>query len=147
MQFKGETTIGATQEQVWDFLTDPHAVSQCAPGVESLEIVAPDEKFKAVASVGLGSMRVKFTTDVEWLELRAPEHASMKAHGKAPGSTVDATAKMDLEAIDSDSTKLVWTADVTIQGTIASLASRLMGSVTERLTVEFFNCVKARLED
>lgn len=147
MQFRGETTIGATQDQVWDFLTDPHAVSQCAPGVESLEVVTPDEKFRAVASVGLGSMKVKFTTDVEWVELRAPQHASMKAHGRAPGSTVDASAKMDLESVDSGSTKLIWIADVTIQGTIASLASRLMGSVTERLTGEFFNCVKARLEE
>lgn len=146
MQFEGKTTIGAPPQKVWEFLTNPDQVSQCAPGLESMEIISPDEKFRAVASVGLGSMKVRFTTDVEWLELDAPKHARMRAHGKAPGSTVDATAEMDLEAVDDQTTELNWTANVTIQGTIASLASRLMGSVTERLTGEFFNCVKDKVE-
>lgn len=146
MQFEGKTTINAPQQQVWEFLTDPDQVSLCAPGLESMEVLSPDEKFRAVASVGLGSMKVRFATDVEWIALDAPSHAKMRAHGKAPGSTVDATAEMELQVVNDQTTELIWTAVVTIQGTIASLASRLMGSVTERLTGEFFNCVKGKIE-
>ena len=38
MQLKGTVTIKAPRARVWEFLTDPHQVSQCAPGVESVEV-------------------------------------------------------------------------------------------------------------
>lgn len=145
MQLDGSTTIDAPQDQVWSFLTDPHQVSECAPGLESMEVIEEDKKFKATVSLGFGSMKARFTADVEWVELQEPDRAVMKAHGKAPGSTADVESTMILSEEDG-STKLAWTADVSIQGTIASLASRLMGSMTQRLTGEFFNCVKKHVE-
>ncbi len=42
--------------------------------------------------------------------------------------------------------RLNWQADVIVVGSIASLASRLLGSVTQKLTNAFFNCVKAKIE-
>jgi carbon monoxide dehydrogenase subunit G len=146
MQVQGSVDIHASRDEVWGFLTDPHAVGQCAPGLESLEIVTPGEEFKAIASVGFGSMKVRFTVDVTWTALDEPNHAQMKAHGTAPGSTVDATSEMNLSDGDDGATRLDWSADITIQGTIASLASRLMGSMTQRMTAEFFNCVKGKIE-
>jgi carbon monoxide dehydrogenase subunit G len=41
---------------------------------------------------------------------------------------------------------MYWEADVQISGTITSLASRLMGGVTKRLTGAFFDCVKSKIE-
>jgi carbon monoxide dehydrogenase subunit G len=70
----------------------------------------------------------------------------MKAHGKAPGSAVDASSEMALMPNANGGTTLDWTADVVVLGTIASLAARLMGSVTEKLTGEFFSCMKAKIE-
>ncbi len=146
MKVQGSVDINAPRDKVWAFLTDPHAVGECAPGLESMEIVTPDEAFKAVASVGFGSMKVRFTVDVAWTELEEPDHAQMKAHGTAPGSTVDASSEMNLSDADGGGTKLDWSADITVQGTIASLASRLMGSMTQRMTADFFNCVKSKIE-
>lgn len=146
MQVQGSVSINAPRSQVWAFLTDPQAVGQCAPGLESLEIIKPDEAFKAVASVGFGSMKVRFTLDVEWTELKEPDRAQMKAHGTAPGSTVDASSAMNLSDAEGGGTQLDWSADISVQGTIASLASRLMGSMTQKMTADFFNCVKSQIE-
>lgn len=41
---------------------------------------------------------------------------------------------------------MAWTVDVTISGTIAALASRMMGGVTKRLTAAFFDCMKKQIE-
>ena len=41
---------------------------------------------------------------------------------------------------------LNWSSDVTVVGTIASLAARLMGVVAQKMTDSFFECVQARLE-
>ncbi len=146
MRFDGTVTINAPREKVWDFLTDPYQVSQCAPGLKSVDVIEPDKKFKAVAGVGFGSVKVTFETDVEWVEVDPPNHAKMKAHGKAPGSGVDINSVMDLLDGTDGSTELQWSAEIVVVGTIASLASRLMGSVTRKLTGEFFNCVKDKIE-
>jgi carbon monoxide dehydrogenase subunit G len=78
--------------------------------------------------------------------MQAKDKAVMKAHGKAPGSAIDATSEMKLIPVAGDRTTLSWTADVVVLGTIASLAARLMGSVTDKLTGDFFSCVKAKIE-
>ena len=45
MKFDGSVQINAPREKVWLFLCDPYAVSQCAPGVKSVEIIIPDKQF------------------------------------------------------------------------------------------------------
>jgi hypothetical protein len=146
VHLEGDVTIKAARDKVWKFLTDPHAVSKCAPGLQSLEIVTPDKKFRVVVSVGFGTVKATFNTDVEWVELEAPNRAKFKAHGSAPGSAVDATAEMKLSDAPDGATLMKWTADIVVLGTIASLASRLMAGVTQRLTAAFFDCARQQIE-
>ncbi len=146
MKLEGAVTIHAPREKVFACLTDPNIVSQCAPGLQSMEVIVPDKQFKVVASVGFGSVRVTFDTDVEWVELSPPNTARVKAHGKAPGSGVDVTSDMQLSDGQNGDTEMNWTADVVVMGSIAGLASRLMGGVTKKLSETFFDCIKAKIE-
>ncbi|MEK7328388.1 MAG: carbon monoxide dehydrogenase subunit G [Chloroflexota bacterium] len=146
MHLEGTTNIKANRKKVWEFLTDPHKVAGCAPGVESVEIIEPDKKFKATASIGLGSVKAKFSGDGEFLELDAPNRAKIKGHGNAPGSAADVMSEMFLTDGPDGSTDLRWTADIVILGQLASLAARMMAPVTQKLTAEFFNEVKKRIE-
>jgi molybdenum cofactor cytidylyltransferase len=146
MRFSGTVSIRAPRETVWRFLTDPEKVSSCAPGVESLEIVTPGERFRAVASVGFGAIKATFTSEVDWLDLQEPGYARMKVHGVAPGSAVDATSEMRLADGDPGQTRLEWTADVSVVGAIASLAARLMGGVAQKLTDAFFEKIRLAIE-
>jgi uncharacterized protein len=146
VRFEGQLSIQAPREKVWAFLTDAEKVSGCAPGLESLEIVEPGKKFRATTSVGFGVVRVRFVNDVEWVEMDPPKKARMKAHGTAPGSGVDAATSMTLTEGTDGATDLAWTADVNVVGTVASLAARLMGSVTQKLTGAFFEKVRESIE-
>lgn len=146
MRFNGTATINAPREKVWKFLTDPHALSQCAPGLESIDVITPNEKFRLVASIGFGAVKATFVTNAEWMDLDPPNRARMKAHGTAPGSVVDTTSEMVLTDAPNDATELKWSADVTVVGTIASLAARLMGVVSQKLTDAFFDCVRKKIE-
>jgi carbon monoxide dehydrogenase subunit G len=147
MHFEGKLRIEAPRQRVWDFLTDPKQVAECAPGLESLEILEPGKKFRVVSAVGFGTVKARFTSDVEWTDLEPPSRAAMKAHGNAPGSAVDAKSSMTLSDADGAATDLGWAADVTVVGTIASLAARLMGGVTQKLTGAFFESVKKKIEE
>ena len=146
MHFEGNLTIDAPRQKVWDFLTDPQKVASSAPGLEKLEIVEPGKKFRATTSIGFGTVKVRFVNDVEWEDLDPPNRAQMKAHGTAPGSGVDATTAMTLTDGQNGRTDLAWTADVNVVGTIASLAARLMGGVTKKLTSAFFDSVRKEIE-
>ncbi len=146
MHFEGRVTIDAPRETVWRFLTDPEGVSQCVPGLETIDILEPGRRFRAVAGIGFGAVKARFATDVEWVELDAPNRARMKAHGTAPGSAMDAESGMVLTDHEGGGTDLAWSADIQVSGTIASLAARLMGGVTQRLTAAFFDCVRSKIE-
>ena len=146
MKLEGEVTIQADRQAVWDFLTDAEAISQCAPGLESMKIIEPDKQFEAVAAVGFGTVKVRFVTNVKWVELDPPNMAKMTAHGTAPGSAADVEGEMRLEGIPEGGTRMSWSAEVVISGTLASLASRMMGSVSKKIANTFFDCVKGHVE-
>jgi carbon monoxide dehydrogenase subunit G len=145
MQFEGLVNINAPREKVWEFLTSPEFVSQCAPGIRSVEVVTPDKQFKATAIVGFGSARVTFQTDVEWMEVYPHRFARMKAHGNTPGSGVDVISEMRLTAHEG-TTNLNWKADINVVGSLASTAARLMEGITRNLTNAFFDCVRGKIE-
>ena len=146
MHFEGTVNIAAPRDKVWTFLTDAEFVSQCAPGVKEMEVLVPNKKYLAVASVGFGSVVVVFKTNVEFQEMKEFEFAKIKAHGDASDSAVDATSEMFLSDGVDGSTDLTWNAEITVVGKIASVASRMMGSLTKKLTTKFFECIKEQIE-
>jgi carbon monoxide dehydrogenase subunit G len=146
MHLEGTVNIKASRETVWQFLTDPNKVSQCAPGVETVEIIEPGKKFRAVAAIGFGTVKARFAGDAEFLELEAPNRAKIKGHGNAPGSAADVMSEMFLSDGLEGSTEMRWTADVVVLGQLASLAARMMTPVSQKLTEQFFACVKKKIE-
>jgi carbon monoxide dehydrogenase subunit G len=145
MDFSGSETIAAPINKVWAYLLDVHNVAACTPGFQSLEELG-EEHWKAVVSEGVGPVKAKFTLDVTRPEKHEPDLMVVQAHGKAPGSTVDLSGKMNLSAIDPQHTRMDWTAQVTVSGTIASVGARLLQSTEEKLTRQFFDCLKAKLQ-
>jgi carbon monoxide dehydrogenase subunit G len=145
MEFSGTQTVAAPIEKVWAFLMDVNNVAACAPGFKSLEVLE-EERWKAVIAVGIGAVKAKFTLDVTRPEMREPEEMTMKGRGKAPGSAVDLSGDMRLSTVDTGNTQMDWKASVVVSGTIASVGARLLQGTAERLTGQFFDCIKTTLE-
>lgn len=146
MQIKGNVTIHAPRKKVWDFLTDPNQIGQCLPGVEKIETIEPMKKYRGIVSVGLGSVKARFSGDVEILELDEPDRAKLKAHGTATGSAADALSEMSLSDGPNGATIVNWTADINVSGQLASLVSRLMVPVSQKLAGVFYDEVRKRIE-
>jgi len=146
MQFSGSVEIAAPRERVWAFVIDPNQVGQCGPGVESIEVI-DDTHFKATAKVGIGFISARFVVNMGFAEMQAPDRATIKAHGQAPGSAVDATAEMALSDGADGGTKMDWSADVNIAGTLASVGARLIDGTANKMIAQTFDCMKAKLEE
>ncbi len=153
MKFEGSVAIRAPRQRVWDFLIDPDQVGGCGPGVQSIERI-DDAHFKVHAKVGVGFISAKFVVNAEFVELESPERAVISARGNAPGSAVDATARMTLREADGGAdaasgapvTTMDWTADVVISGTLASVGARMIEGTASKLIDQTFDCVRSKLE-
>lgn len=145
MEFSGTQTIAAPIEQVWDFLMNVENVAQCAPGFQSLEVLG-EEHWKATVSLSIGSVKPKFTLDVTRPERQKPHHMIVKGRGKAPGSAVELAGDMHLSSLSASETQMDWKASVVVSGALASIGARLMNSTAERLTAQFFTCLKQTLQ-
>jgi carbon monoxide dehydrogenase subunit G len=146
MLLKGEVAIRAPRKKVWDFMTDPDQIGQCAPGVEKIEMIEPLKRYRGIVSIGFGSVKARFSGEVEILELDEPNYAKLKAHGSATGSVADAVSELHLSDGPDGSTAVNWTADVTVAGQLASLASRLMLPVSQKLAQVFYEQVRKKIE-
>jgi carbon monoxide dehydrogenase subunit G len=147
MRFEGTVEIAAPRDTVWAFVTDPNQVGPCGPGVESIEII-DDTHFKATAKVGIGFISARFIVNMEFAEQTPPDRGLIKAHGQAPGSAVDATAEMNLSdgAGGEGTTRMDWSADVTISGTLASVGARLIEGTANKMIGQTFDCIRTKLE-
>ena len=137
MNLKGDVSIRAPRKKVWDFMTDPNQIGQCVPGVEKIETIEPLKLYRGTVSVGLGSVKARFSGDVEIVELDEPNHARLKAHGTTTGSVADAVSEMSLSDGMDNSILVHWMADINVSGQLASLASRLMVPVSQKLAGVF----------
>jgi carbon monoxide dehydrogenase subunit G len=137
LEFSGSPAIAAPRERVWERLMDPHFVAQSAPGVESVEAVDPTH-FKVISGFGVGSIRVRFTMDVELFDVDAGKSAKMRVRGKAPGSAIDVVSKLQVDDARSGGTQLKWSATSEVSGTVASVGARLMEGTARKLTEQFW---------
>ena len=133
LEFSGSPAIAAPRERVWERLMDPHFVAQSAPGVESVEAVDPTH-FKVISGFGIGSIRVRFTMDVELFDIDAGKSAKMRVRGKAPGSAIDVVSNLQVDDAGSGGTQLKWSATSEVSGTVASVGARLMEGTARKLT-------------
>jgi uncharacterized protein len=145
MHFEGTADIGAPRERVWEFVTDAQRVSRCGPDVQRVDVIDATH-FKVVARAGVGAIRTTFALDVVFTELRAPEHASVRARGQAPGSAVEMTNTLDLADAAPGRTTLRWASEVTVSGMIASVGARLMQGAADKVTQQVFSCIKEQLD-
>jgi carbon monoxide dehydrogenase subunit G len=145
LHFAGAPEINAPRAEVWKKLMDPQFVARSAPGVESVERIDATH-FKVVSGFGVGAIKVRFSLDVELFDLAEPASAKMRARGKAPGSAVDVTSALALEEAGPGRTRLSWSADSEVSGTIASVGARLMEGTARKLTEQFWTDFAHRAE-
>jgi carbon monoxide dehydrogenase subunit G len=145
MEFSGAVDIPATRDKVFAFVTDPNRVGACGPGVDTIEVIDPTH-FRATAKVGVGFITARFVVNLEIAQQEPPDMAIIKAHGQAPGSAVDALGRMNLvDGKEPGTTTMLWAAEVSISGMIASVGSRLVEGTANKMIGQAFDCIRAKI--
>jgi carbon monoxide dehydrogenase subunit G len=144
MQLRGRTRIAAPRQSVWDALTDPHQVAECAPGEPDVEVV-DERRIRVTAKVGNLLFRTTVVIEIELDEMVPPASATGRAVGTVMGGPVSAIGSVKLEEIDPSLTGLEWDAEVALGGMLAGFAG--MAEQPAQAAIDgTIDCLKARLE-
>ena len=137
LSMTGSSEVIAPRASVWQHLLDPQFVAASAPGVDKVEQV-DEQNFKVYLAIGLGALKAHFTLDVALSDVVAPQRVTMRAHGKAPGSTVDVTTAISLGEPVNGRTIMDWQSECEVDGILASIGGHLLEGTARKLTEQFW---------
>jgi carbon monoxide dehydrogenase subunit G len=141
VKLEGSHELDAPRERVYECLVNPEVLQRCIPGCERLEQTA-ENTFSATIKTGVGSIKGVFTGTARLEDLREPEHLRLAVDGKGAPGFLKGSGDLDLASTESG-TKVTYTADVQVGGTIASVGQRMIQGTAKMMAAQFFTSLAA----
>ena len=146
MQIKDSFVINAPQDKVWEFLFDIPKLSECVPGIESVEAV-DDKTYRGKLVVKVGPIKSSFNGTVKLTEVDAPNQiaGSVEGDDKSSASSVKASFTGTLKTVNGG-TEAAFEVDANLRGRLAQFGGPVITATAKKLTAEFAKNLRARLE-
>jgi carbon monoxide dehydrogenase subunit G len=141
VKLEGAHEVEAPRERVYQSLVNPEVLQRCIPGCEKLEKTG-ENTFAATIRAGVGSIKGVFNGSARLEDLREPEHLRIVVDGKGQPGFLKGSGDLNLEQIENR-TKVSYTADVQVGGTIASVGQRMILGSAKMMATQFFTCLDA----
>ena len=139
--------VPAPIDTVWSYLLQVEKVVPCMPGAELTETI-DDKNWKGKVTVKLGPVSLSFAGKVTMAELDEGAYRTvMKASGMEQRGKGAAQADItsSLEATDDGTTRVNIVQDLRVSGQVAQMSRGMMQDVSNKLTQEFADCLKANM--
>ena len=124
INFSGEFTTPRSQDEVFDFLSDPNKFAPLLPDFQSMSMQDATH-FTVKVKVGVGNIRGSAEIKMELSEAVKPQRAHYKGQGSAVGSQVTVSAGFDLSSIP-EGTRVGWQGETSVFGKLASMAGGML---------------------
>jgi carbon monoxide dehydrogenase subunit G len=143
MKIEGTHTLKAPRDVVWRLLLDPQVIARCLPGCQQLDPEG-ENRYKAVLSVGVASIRGTYTGTFQVKDLVPPDRYGIVFEGKGPQGFARGTGALILEERDAE-TVVHYSGDVQVGGPIASVGQRMLQGTARMLAGQFFTALEAEV--
>ncbi|MCG2867645.1 MAG: carbon monoxide dehydrogenase subunit G [Vulcanisaeta sp.] len=144
VHYEGSFDVNKPRDFVYNFLVEPRNVASLIPGVESVEVLDPDN-FRVRASLGVGAIKGTVNITAKFAEKKPPESAKVVGRGSGMQSTMDFEMGFKLEETGSSSTKVNWYFDGNVGGLIGSMGARVLDPVAQRIVQDTVQKLKQKL--
>ncbi len=131
MHFNGEFVVTRNRDEVYEFLTDPRRFSPLLPDYQSMT-QEDDTHFAVKVKVGISHIRGTAEAKVHLAESVRPTHAVYKGQAKVVGGSTTVTAGFDLDEVPEGGTKVRWTGEAQVFGSLASMAGGLLQPIARK---------------
>jgi carbon monoxide dehydrogenase subunit G len=132
MKISGDSTINATQLQVWTALNDIEVLARVVPGCEKLEQVG-DNQFEGTVKLGMAGIKGVYSGKIRLEDVDAPRYYKLVAAGKGSNGVVDAVGTVELVSQPDGQTLLKYGGEAQIGGMLASVGQRLIEGAARQL--------------
>lgn len=146
MNISNSFIVMAPVERVWDFLMDLERMSQCVPGVDSIEAL-DETTYLGKLRIKIGPISTTFNGNMELLEIEPPHRlvAAVSGDDKAKGSSVKATFESTLEKV-ANGTQVNYEMELNLRGKLAQFGSAVVTATAKKMTAQFAENMKGILE-
>ena len=141
MQIKGDYTICAPRERVWEYFTTPELLQQCIPGCEELKPLG-DDSFEATIKVGVAMIKGVYKGSVTIENKQPPSAYRLGVQGESKIGFVNGACDFTLEEAGENQTAVNLTGELTVGGRLARVGQRVMGGASKMMIGKFFNEVE-----
>jgi 2-furoyl-CoA dehydrogenase large subunit len=140
---EGAVTLPAPPADVWRLLLDPVALASMVPGCKELKLAGPD-RYEAEVEIGVASVKGVYRGSIELKDKREPQSLRLVARAHGALGFGDGTGWVTLQPTGSG-TKLTYRYQARVGGKVASVGSRMLGTVTRILIGQFFRGFERKL--
>ena len=137
MQLTGKHVINAAPAKVWAMLMDTDTLAKIVPGITSLEKLG-ENSFKSILAVKLGPVSGSFTGNLQMEDVQQEKGFTLKVQQNSKIGNASAAIKINLSPAVENQTEVAFDGDVKLSGMLASMGQRLIGSVADTLSKQFF---------
>ena len=147
MELSGSHTFKASQQAVWEVLTDPDTLQRTLPGCQRFD-PQDDGSYAVTLSIGIASIKGTYTGTVQLLNEDPPNSYSLKVSAKGGVGFIDGQGDFVLTPTgDNDrQTKLDYTGKAQVGGKIAGVGQRLLHAGANLIIGQFFRAVDREVE-
>ena len=137
MELKGKRTIEADPVTLWNMLMDVEVLPKIVPGISKLEKTG-ENTYRSVLEVKFGPVSGEFTGDMQMEDISHQRSFTLKAQQHNKIGSVNSIMKIELMPIPANQTEVTFGGEVTISGMMSMIGQKVLGSVTDMLTKQFF---------
>ena len=145
MQLTGKHTVNAAPSKVWDMLMDTDTLARIVPGISRLEKTG-ENTYKSILDIKLGPVSGSFNGNLQMDEIAAPDGFTLKVQQNSKIGNANAAIKIGLMNVEEKKTEVSFDGDVKLSGLLASMGQRVIGSVANTLSKQFFSNLEKELE-
>ena len=146
MKIKGNYTLSATPEVFWQMVMDPEVLEKVTPGIKELKKLSEDN-YEALSEVKVGPVRGNFKGNLSIKDKVEQEGCTLVIDQKSKMGNVIAEIVMTLAPEGEGETKVQYTGEAKMSGTLASMGQRIMSGVVSTLSKQFFKSMEAEIAE
>jgi carbon monoxide dehydrogenase subunit G len=147
MEIEKLVQLKATPEDIWNFILDPALIAPCVPGVQSVEVISPDEYLSVIkVKISFVSASFKIRTTITSRELASRLLCVGQGEDAALASKLKHQTEIMLTPQAGGLTDLRITSQVDVLGRVGSFGLSAMKTKVDRMWDEFSVALKDKLD-
>lgn len=144
MKISGTYSIDAPREEVWSAINDIEVLARTIPGCQKLEQVG-ENVFESTLKVGLQAVKGVYHGSVTLSDIKPPHSYRIVVDGKGSNGFLHGEGGVELED-DAGKTKLIYSGNANIGGTLATVGQRLIEGASRTLINQALKALDAQVQ-